>query len=71
MTARRPCRFTRRDLTRAIRAVVAAGVRARVEVDMSGKIIVVIAGDERESAEDSVSEPNPWDTHVADKKRPA
>ena len=70
--SRGSCRFTQRDVTKAVKAVVAAGVQvAKVEVDRSGKIIVVAAGNERESAEDSRGEVNPWDTHVADKKRPA
>jgi hypothetical protein len=36
------CTFKQSDVTRAVKAVVAAGVGvARVEVDRSGKIIVI------------------------------
>jgi hypothetical protein len=40
--SRGPYSFKQRDMTRAVRAVRAAGVEvARVEVDKAGKIIVV------------------------------
>ena len=71
--ARGPCTFRKRDLTVAIKAVVAAGcVVARAEIDpTSGKIIVVTA----KSGEDSNGDAcNPWDevlTHAADKERSA
>jgi hypothetical protein len=39
---RRPCTFKQSDVTKAVRAVVAAGVEvARVEVDKDGRIVVV------------------------------
>jgi hypothetical protein len=42
--ARGPCTFKQSDLTRAVRAVVAAGVEvARVEVGKDGKIVVMAA----------------------------
>ena len=40
---RRPCVFRQRDVTRAVKAVAAAGVTvAKVEVDKDGKIVVVV-----------------------------
>lgn len=56
--ARGVCTFRQQDVTRAVRAVVAAGVGVkRVEVDKAGKI-VVIAGSEETAAERPVNE---WD----------
>jgi hypothetical protein len=41
--ARGPSTFRQQDVTRAVKAVVAAGVHiARVEVDRDGKIVVVV-----------------------------
>jgi hypothetical protein len=41
--SRRPCVFRQRDVTKAVKAVVAAGVAvAKVEVDKDGKIVVVV-----------------------------
>jgi hypothetical protein len=40
--ARAPSTFRQTDVTRAVRAVVAAGVEiARVEIDKAGKIVIV------------------------------
>jgi hypothetical protein len=40
--ARAPSTFRQQDITRAVKAVVAAGVDiARVEIDKSGKIVIV------------------------------
>jgi hypothetical protein len=40
--ARGPCTFKQRDVTAAVKAVVAAGVAvARVEIDREGKIILM------------------------------
>jgi len=48
--ARAPSTFRQADVTRAIRAAAAAGVSiARVEIDNSGKIVIVI-GKPREFA---------------------
>jgi hypothetical protein len=42
--ARAPSTFRQQDVTRAVRAVTAAGVGiARVEIDKSGKIVIVTA----------------------------
>ncbi len=53
-------RFRQRDLTRAVKAVVAAGVDVlRVEVDKAGRIIVVTSKpDENRTPE---GEANEWD----------
>jgi len=59
--SRRPATFRQRDLTAAIKGVVAAGCAvARVEVSKDGKIIVVVISKEQVSnnANDS---PNEWD----------
>lgn len=41
--SRGPCRFIQRDVTKAVKAVAAAGMPvAKVEVDKDGKIIVVV-----------------------------
>lgn len=54
--ARAPSTFRQSDMTRAVRAVVAAGVPVkRVEVDRSGRIIIVSGVD------DSSRERNEWD----------
>ena len=55
--ARAPSTFRQGDVTRAIRAVTAAGQAvARVEVDPDGKIVIVTTGGELERRED-----NSWD----------
>lgn len=42
--ARGPCTFKQQDVTRALRATVAAGIDVqRVEIDRDGKIVVVTA----------------------------
>jgi hypothetical protein len=53
---RRPSIFKQRDLTRALRAVVAAGIGiARVEVGKDGKIVVVT-----DKSKNSTAERNEW-----------
>ena len=62
---RAPSSFKQRDMTRAVRAVVAAGVKvARVEVDKDGRIVVV-AKDAHTDSRPSGASPNPWDEAVA------
>jgi hypothetical protein len=39
---RGPCTFRKRDIARAIQAVVASGTEGRVEIEPSGKIAIVI-----------------------------
>jgi hypothetical protein len=41
--ARRPCTFKQQDVTRALRATVAAGIEVqRLEIGADGKIVVVM-----------------------------
>ena len=48
--SRGPLIFKQRDLTRAVRAVMAAGKDvARVEVDQFGKIVIVTSDDDQGS----------------------
>jgi hypothetical protein len=55
--ARAPSTFRQGDVTRAIRAVTAAGQAVlRVEVDRNGKIIIVTAGEPEKRREG-----NEWD----------
>ena len=55
---RAPSAFKQRDLTKAVKAVVAAGVDiARVEIDNTGKIAIIALTDGRKPA--TVNE---WDT---------
>ncbi len=57
--SRGPCTFKQNDVTRAVKAVVAAGVEvARVEVDKDGRIVVV-AG---KSVPDEGRGGNEWDS---------
>ena len=43
--ARAPSTFRQQDVTRAIRAAIAAGVDiARIEVDKNGRIVIVTGG---------------------------
>jgi hypothetical protein len=43
--ARTPSTFRQQDVTKAVRAVAAAGVHvARVEIDRAGKIVIIAAG---------------------------
>jgi hypothetical protein len=56
--SRGPQTFRQRDLTRAVRAVRNAGVDVlRVEVDGTGKIVVVTV----QSGENPLSDRNEWD----------
>jgi hypothetical protein len=55
---RRPCNFRQRDITRAVRAVVAAGIQiTRVEVDDAGKIAIITEPSSRRGEEGSWPQP--------------
>jgi hypothetical protein len=42
--ARAPSTFRQQDVTRAVKAVAAAGVHiARIEIDKAGKIVIIMA----------------------------
>jgi hypothetical protein len=57
---RGPKTFRQRDMTRAIRAVAAAGMSvAQVMVDKDGRIVVVVGEDGKTDA----PEVNEWDAH--------
>ena len=50
--ARTPAAFRQADVTRAVKGVVAAGVGiAQVEIDKSGKIVIVTGGAKTEISE--------------------
>jgi|GEM_PF-1662746 PHP family Zn ribbon phosphoesterase len=58
------CTFRQRDVTAAVKAVVAAGVAvARVEVDKSGKIVIIVGkgGELGKSNVDGSNAANEWD----------
>jgi hypothetical protein len=58
--ARAPSTFRQQDVTRAVKAVTAAGVHiARVEIDKTGKIAIITAG--AADRADQVTEANEWD----------
>lgn len=58
--ARGPCTFKQQDVTRALRAAVAAGIDVqRIEIDRDGKIVVV-TGKPREVVDEGRGE-NEWD----------
>jgi hypothetical protein len=57
--ARAPSTFRQQDVTRAVKAVVAAGVGiARVEIDKTGKIMIIAADATGQPGE---TEANEWD----------
>jgi hypothetical protein len=59
--SRAACTFRQRDLTAAVKGVIAAGVAvARVEVYKSGKIVVIPAGP-NDTAEENGAK-NEWDS---------
>lgn len=58
--ARGRCTFRQQDVTRALRATVAAGIEVqRVEIDQAGKIVVVIG--KPQDRQDETKGPNEWD----------
>jgi hypothetical protein len=60
MMSRAPSTFRQQDVTRAVKAVAAAGVNiARVEIDKAGKITIIATG--AEPREEDREEANAWD----------
>jgi hypothetical protein len=58
---RAPSTFRQQDVTKAVKAVAAAGVHiARVEIDKAGKI-VIITTDATENQSSESAEVNEWD----------
>jgi hypothetical protein len=63
---RRPCTFKQQDITRAVRAVVAAGQHIkRVEIDKEGRIVILTGADDAAKEEqcnyNGQSNYNEWD----------
>jgi hypothetical protein len=60
--ARAPSKFRQGDVTRAVKAVAAAGVEVReVVVDIDGKIRVIAGKPETVQTPNSLEEANEWD----------
>jgi hypothetical protein len=58
--ARAPSTFRQQDVTRAVKAVTAAGVGiARVEIDKAGKITIIVLGAEPRG--EGLGWANEWD----------
>ena len=58
--ARAPSTFRQQDVTRAVKAVTAAGVHiARIDIDKAGKIVIITADPTNRS--DEMTEANEWD----------
>jgi hypothetical protein len=58
--ARAPSTFRQQDVTRAVKAVAAAGVHiSRIEIDKTGKIVIVTNEPPGEPGE--ATEANEWD----------
>jgi hypothetical protein len=59
---RAPSTFRQQDVTRAVKAVAAAGVHiARIEIDKTGKIVIITV--EATDQPSEITEGNEWD-HV-------
>jgi hypothetical protein len=57
---RAPSTFRQQDVTRAVKAVTAAGVNiARIEIDKSGKIVIITTHPSDQPGE--TTEANEWD----------
>jgi hypothetical protein len=58
--SRAPSTFRQQDVTRAVKAVAAAGVHiARIEIDKAGKIVIITAGASDQHG--GTTEANEWD----------
>ena len=59
--ARAPSTFRQLDVTRAVKAVTAAGVHiTRIEIDKTGKIVIITAADATDHP-GKMREANEWD----------
>ena len=65
--ARAPSKFRRPSLTKAVKAVAAAGVEiARVEIDTSGKIVIIAVTAPAAGKQDDLDrELQEWEAHHA------
>jgi hypothetical protein len=60
--SRTPSPFRQQDVTKAVKAVAAAGVGiARVEIDKSGKITIIAASAPSQDDRTTAVEENEWD----------
>src|SRR5262249_48838348 len=60
--SRAPSTFRQQDVTKAIKAVAAAGVHiARVEIDKTGKIVIIAKNPTENQPGESAAEVNEWD----------
>jgi hypothetical protein len=61
--SRVPSTFRQADVTRAVKAVVAAGVDiARIEIDKAGKIVIVAGKPEAQDSDALRAGSNEWDS---------
>ncbi len=57
---RAPSTFRQQDVTRAVKALAAAGVYiARIEIDKAGKIVIIAGGETNKPGQ--TTEANEWD----------
>jgi hypothetical protein len=64
--ARGSCTFKQSDVTKAARAVVAAGIGvSRIEIGRDGKIVVVTIQQKQENGETEGARGNEWDVPPA------
>jgi hypothetical protein len=63
--ARGPLTFRQQDVTRALRAAEAAGLRVqRYEIDENGKIAVFTSKPEQSASEDKYGDQKYWDQKI-------
>ena len=62
LMSRAPSTFRQQDVTKAVKAVAAAGVHiARVEIDKAGKIVIIAKDPTENQSGESATEVNEWD----------
>jgi hypothetical protein len=63
--SRAPSAFRQGDVTRAVKAVAAAGVDiARIEIDRAGKITIIAAGSSADPGNDLDRELEQWEARL-------